>query len=93
MPSNPSRRPVSKTAASATKRGGSRLLGRLRRGQAMVEYSMITHVILMGGLVAAAAPVIPGAEDGNFISITGLLMTALGDYYASIFAVLCSSTI
>ncbi|MCL2012350.1 MAG: hypothetical protein FWG75_06150 [Cystobacterineae bacterium] len=50
---------------------------RLQRGQAMVEYSLIGHVLMVGG-VAAAWP---------FFTV---LMNAFNAYYQGIFFVLTS---
>ncbi len=75
------------TAPSESKR----LSRRLRRGQAMVEYSVITHVILLGGIVAGASPVVP--VGGTFVSIVGLLFSALTGYYESVYSVLAASTL
>jgi hypothetical protein len=56
-----------------------RLRSRLRRGQAMLEYTLVTHAILVGG-VAMAWP---------FLST---LMNALSIYYQSIYFVLNAPT-
>ena len=64
------------------------LLNRIRRGQSMVEYSVVTHAILLGGVLSGAAPILPGS-----VSIVGMLFSAITDYYKSIYAVLCASTL
>ena len=69
-----------------------RLTRRLRRGQAMVEYSMVSHIILLGGLVVGAAPVFPDTNN-NFVSFVGLLMRALTSYYEGLYAVITSPTL
>ena len=52
-----------------------KLLRRMRRGQAMVEYTLVTHALLIGGVVAVWP-------------FLGYMMKAFDIYYRSIYFVL-----
>lgn len=63
-----------KSAVSTKKRSDA------PRGQAMVEYSVVTHFLLVGGALA-------------LLPVMGKLFESFGKFYDSVFFVLCSGAI
>ena len=66
-----------KTAARATKRARST---KSPRGQAMVEYSVVTHFLLIGGTLA-------------LLPVMSILYNSLSKFYESIFFVLSTGAV
>lgn len=71
-----------KSAAKKRRSDGlaHRIALRARRGQAMVEYSIVTHFLLIGGSLA-------------LLPVMSKLFDALSKYYESIFMVLNTGAI
>jgi hypothetical protein len=67
-----------KKTASPT--GRSELKRRSPRGQAMVEYSVVTHFLLIGGALA-------------LMPVMSILYNSLSKYYESIFFVLSTGAV
>lgn len=65
---------------------GARLVRRFRRGQAMVEYSVINWLLAAGLLLLANVKIVP--TDGNIrMNVVDLFLRALQTYQDSIYYV------
>lgn len=67
-------------SARKTAKPRSELKGRSPRGQAMVEYSVVTHFLLIGGSLA-------------LLPVMSILYNSLSKYYESIFFVLSTGAV
>ncbi|MBM4381012.1 MAG: hypothetical protein FJ086_17200 [Deltaproteobacteria bacterium] len=64
---------------------------RSRRGQSMVEYSMLTYVLAVGLMMATTVKMIPGPQErfvGNKINIIDAFLYAAQSYLESVAYVL-----
>lgn len=62
-----------------------------RRGQAMVEYSMLNWVLLVGLMMASTVKIIPGPQErfaGNKVNILDAFLFAAQSYLESVAYVL-----
>jgi hypothetical protein len=64
--------------------------GRSQRGQAMVEYSMINWLLIVGLVLGASVKMIPGPGGGPAQNVIDLFLTAYQTYYDSFYFVLNS---
>lgn len=79
---------------SGSKRGGLRAVaGAFKRGQSTVEYSIVAHVILIAGGLAALAPVPHPSHHGDMVPVIAWLFEAMDMFYKSIYFVLKSGAV
>jgi hypothetical protein len=67
-----------------------KLARRGQRGQAMVEYSMINWLLIVGLVLGATVKMIPGPGGGPNQNVIDLFLTAYQTYYDSFYFVLNS---
>ena len=59
-----------------------------RRGQAMLEYSILNWVILVGLVLSCTVKIIPGAKQGARMNLIELFLQSYQTYYDSFYFVL-----
>ncbi len=71
----------------------SKLRAWFKRGQSTVEYSIVAHVLLLAGGLAALTPVPHPEHNGDMVPIISWLFKAMDMFYKSIYFVLKSGAV
>ena len=61
---------------------------RRSRGQAMLEYSMINWVLVVGLVLASTVKIFPGAKDAKHKNLIEMFLDSYQTYYDSFYFVL-----
>ena len=59
-----------------------------RRGQAMLEYSMLNWVLVVGLVLASTVKIFPGAKDAAHKNLIEMFLDSYQTYYDSFYFVL-----